>query len=75
MFRAGIQLGLRSYFRGNPQHINIVPYSEVNLQTGKKDRYLVMYDTISGGTGYLSELFGNGREVEKINFSKVLEKA
>lgn len=66
MFRAGILLGLKHYYGGNPQHLEIIPYSEVNERTHKKDRYLVMYDVIPGGTGYLSKLF------DKTEFSKVL---
>ncbi len=57
MFQAGIELGLRKYYRGNPQHIDIERYAEFNFQTQKFDRYLVLYDLIPGGTGYLSKLF------------------
>ena len=41
----------------------------MNLATMKKDYYLVMYDTIPGGTGYLSTLY-NTEE-----FSKLLQYA
>jgi len=57
MFKAGIELGLRKYYKGNPQHVRIREYSEYNFQTQKRDRYLVMYDVIPGGTGYLEKLF------------------
>ena len=57
MFKAGIELGLRKYFKGNPNHINIASYREYNDVTGKFDKYLVLYDTVPGGTGYLEKLF------------------
>lgn len=57
MFKAGIQLGLRRYYQGNPQHIEIRDYWETNQITRKTDRYLVLFDVIPGGSGYLSKLF------------------
>jgi DEAD/DEAH box helicase domain-containing protein len=60
MFKAGIQLGLRRYYRGNPQHIEIRDYWETNQITRKTDRYLILFDVIPGGSGYLSKLFDTG---------------
>ncbi len=60
MFRAGIELGLKNYFKGNPQHIRIVDYSEYNQTTNKFDKYLILFDSIPGGTGYLEKLFDAG---------------
>lgn len=57
MFQAGIELGLKKYFRGNPDHIHILNYREFNRKTDKFDRFLILYDTIPGGTGYLEKLF------------------
>ncbi|AXG70814.1 putative ATP-dependent helicase Lhr [Kordia sp. SMS9] len=57
MFKAGLQLGLQKYYRGNPDHIAFEFYSEFNIATQRFDRYLVAYDTIPGGTGYLQKLF------------------
>lgn len=57
MFKAGLELGLRFFYNGNPEHIHIDDYEEFNEHNSKFDRYLVMYDTIPGGTGYLSKLF------------------
>lgn len=56
MFKAGIDLGLKDYFGGNPSHIKMKEYQEMNMTTGKFDNYIVMYDTIPGGTGYLEKL-------------------
>lgn len=69
MFKAGIEMGLKKYFQGNPQHIRLVDYSEYNHTTGKFDRYLVLYDSIPGGTGYLEKLFSASE------FSKLLNDA
>ncbi len=57
MFQAGLELGLKKYFKGNPEHIAILPYREFNQLTDKFDRFLLLYDTIPGGTGYLEQLF------------------
>ena len=57
MFKAGFELGLKKYYKGNPAHIGLADYLEYNPQNGRFDRYLVLYDSISGGTGYLGKLF------------------
>ncbi|MBU2554054.1 MAG: DUF1998 domain-containing protein [Bacteroidetes bacterium] len=57
MFKAGLELGLKKYYKGNPQHIAFDFYSEYNHGNDRFDRYLVAYDTIPGGTGYLQKLF------------------
>ena len=57
MFKAGIELGMKAYYKSSPEHIRIDSYTEMNLATLQKDHYLVMYDTIPGGTGYLSKLY------------------
>lgn len=57
MFKAGLNLGMKYYFRGNPQHIAMREYREYNKETQKFDNYVVLYDTIPGGTGYLAKLF------------------
>lgn len=57
MFKAGIMLGMKEYYHSSPEHIRIDSYTEVNHASGQKDYYLVMYDTIPGGTGYLAKLY------------------
>lgn len=66
MFKAGLSLGLRKYYKGNPQHIGMEVYREHNPRTLRFDRYLVLYDRVPGGTGYLQQLF------QPKEFSKVL---
>ena len=57
MFKAGLQLGLKRYYKGNPDHVAFEFYSEYNIANQRFDRYLVAYDTIPGGTGYLQKIF------------------
>ncbi len=57
MFLAGIQLGLKKYYRGSPDHIHVAAYKEYNQLSTRFDRYLVLYDSVPGGTGYLEKLF------------------
>lgn len=57
MYKAGLTLGLRHFFGGNPDHISIESYREYNAITGKFDQYLLMVDNVPGGTGYLERLF------------------
>ncbi|MBC8343891.1 MAG: DUF1998 domain-containing protein, partial [Bacteroidetes bacterium] len=57
MFKAGLELGLKKYYKGNPDHVTFDFYSEYNHGNNRFDRYLVAYDTIPGGTGYLQKLF------------------
>ncbi len=66
MFKAGIELGMKAYYKSSPEHIRIDTYSEMNPRVGKKDQYLIMYDIVPGGTGYLSKLFNT------TEFSKML---
>ncbi len=55
-FAAAIQLGLKKYFKGSIDHIKSTDFNEpINEGEGRR-HYLVIYDTIPGGTGYLKEL-------------------
>ncbi len=69
MFQAGLNLGLKKFYGGNPDHIDLIEYSEFNPDNNRFDRYLVMYDKIPGGTGYLEKLF------DPKNFTDILIKA
>ncbi len=57
LFKAGLELGMRYYYKSNPEHLRIDGYAEYNKATQNSDNYLVIYDTIPGGTGYLSKLY------------------
>ncbi len=55
-FSAAFHLGLRKKFRGEPYHLSITFHDEPEAETDLSRRYLVIYDTIPGGTGYLKDL-------------------
>lgn len=55
-FVAALQLGLRLKFRGRVDHLRMTDYAEPDPETGAQCRYLLLYDSVPGGTGYLHEL-------------------
>ncbi|MDI6403062.1 DUF1998 domain-containing protein, partial [Balneolaceae bacterium ANBcel3] len=69
IFKAGIDLGLKEFYKGNPAHLSFLEYQEFNQATSKFDQYLLLYDRVPGGTGYLSKLYDKG------NFTEILKKA
>lgn len=69
MFKSGLELGLKKYYKGNPDHIAFEFYSEHNKSNDRFDRYLIAYDTIPGGTGYLQKIF------DPKEFTEVLKEA
>ncbi len=54
-FKAALLLGLREDFGGDPQHLDIVEAS-IPDEHGRPRRFLVVHDTVPGGTGYLDRL-------------------
>jgi DEAD/DEAH box helicase domain-containing protein len=54
-FEACLDLGLRKKFRGNPDHLKILSHTEP-AEDGSRRRYLVIYDSVPGGTGFLKDL-------------------
>jgi len=54
-FEACLGLGLRRKFKGNPDHLQILAHMEP-AQDGSRRRYLVIYDTVPGGTSFLRDL-------------------
>ena len=71
MFKAGLELGLKKYYKGNPDHVAFDFYSEFNHGNDRFDRYLVAYDTIPGGTGYLQKLFDPKEFTQLLNESYI----
>lgn len=53
---AAIFLGLREHFLGNIDHIRSAIYEEPVPEAPIRRQYLVLYDAVPGGTGYLKEL-------------------
>lgn len=53
---AALHLGLKSYFGGDVSHLQITTYSEPEAESELRRHYLVILDTVPGGTGYLKQL-------------------
>ncbi len=66
-FKAALMLGLRDSFGGDPSHLRVVD-SDFPARGGDpndRNRFVVLHDTVPGGTGYLPRL-GNPAELQKI---------
>lgn len=70
-FKAALQLGLRKWYKGDPGHLLIKLHSEpLSSEENSNNRnYLIIYDEVPGGTGYLANLIKNNL------FFEVLRKA
>lgn len=56
-FKAALELGFRKKFQGRPIHLAVREVSEpVEGELKLRRRYLVVYDVVPGGTGYLRDL-------------------
>jgi DEAD/DEAH box helicase domain-containing protein len=69
-FKAALQLGFRRHFQGDPGHL-LIKATREPIRGGHRGsrQYIVIYDGVPGGTGYLSEL------AQEDNFFSVLEQA
>lgn len=52
---AALHLGMGRWLGGDPDHLQILPHTEVG-RDGTRRRFLVIYDSVPGGTGYLRDL-------------------
>lgn len=52
---AALRLGLKHYFHGSVEHLRFTVIEEPEADAEKR-RYILVYDTVPGGTGYLKEL-------------------
>ncbi|MFD6038990.1 DEAD/DEAH box helicase [Streptomyces griseoincarnatus] len=55
-FSAALHLGLARRYGGDPAHIRSTPATEPDRETDLTRNYLVLYDALPGGTGYLHRL-------------------
>jgi DEAD/DEAH box helicase domain-containing protein len=65
-FVAALQLGLRKKFLGDPGHLNTTVYDEPIEGSESRRRYLVLYDGVPGGTGYLRELMRHPEQLHEV---------
>jgi DEAD/DEAH box helicase domain-containing protein len=72
-FIAALQMGLEERFRGSVDHLRIA--RDVRIAQGRETprQYLVIYDSVPGGTGYLKELMRDATPLFEI-FSLALAK-
>lgn len=61
-FISALHLGLKRYFHGNVDHIQVMHYSEPQGTTDLRRQYLVLLDSVPGGTGYLKDLLKKPEE-------------
>lgn len=56
-FLAALMMGLREHFRGDIDHLATSIYDEpVPYSSQQRKRYVVLFDTVPGGTGYLKQI-------------------
>ena len=55
-FMAALQLGLKKRFGGRVDHLRMLPQDEPGKDGGPRRQYVVLYDSVPGGTGYLHQL-------------------
>jgi DEAD/DEAH box helicase domain-containing protein len=65
-FVAALDLGLRKKFEGDPGHLNTTVYDEPIEGTEARKRFLVLYDGVPGGTGYLKELMRDPKQLHDV---------
>ncbi|MDV6012304.1 DEAD/DEAH box helicase [Haloechinothrix sp. LS1_15] len=63
-FKTALLLGLRRDFGGDPQHLEVVTAQMPDEQRNTR-RFLVLHDTVPGGTGYLDR-FGDPDRMRRI---------
>ena len=62
-FIASLQLGLRLRFGGAVDHLHVTTADEPVQDSVFRKKYLVLYDTVPGGTGYLKHLMKEPSEL------------
>lgn len=55
-FVAALQAGLQARFGGSVDHLRTTVYSDPVPDSALRKQYLVLFDTVPGGTGYLKQL-------------------
>ena len=71
-FIAALELGLRRRFRGGLDHIRAMTCDNALAGANESRRYLMLYDTVPGGTGYLKDLMTDRDELPRV-FRMALE--
>ena len=72
-FIAAVELGLREHFQGRIDHLRVMSGDAPVDEGSARQNYLVLYDTVPGGTGYLKELTREPANIETV-FQLALER-
>ena len=62
-FVAALQMGIREWYGGKVDHLKTTVYEEPIGGTQLRKRYVVVYDTVPGGTGYLKHLMSSENQI------------
>ncbi len=74
-FVAALQVGLKARFGGSVDHLKTMVYSEPDPDSSLRRQYLVLFDSVPGGTGYLKQLVTARIEGAQLPLFEVLEMA
>jgi DEAD/DEAH box helicase domain-containing protein len=74
-FLAAFQLGLKDRYGGRVDHLHTLVYSEPERDSLLRRQYLVLYDGVPGGTGYLKDLMREPSPGEEHSLLGVLRRA
>ena len=58
-FMAAVRIGLKKQFGGKVDHLRLVTQEEKGLGGTANRQYVMLFDSVPGGTGYLHELLAN----------------
>ncbi|CAM5788433.1 DEAD/DEAH box helicase [Ottowia pentelensis] len=58
-FMAAVQLGLKRRFGGKVDHLRMVLQDQPGKDGGPRKHYVMLYDSVPGGTGYLHQLLAH----------------
>ena len=65
-FVAALQLGLKRRFGGKVDHLRVAYQSEPVGETDERRHFIVLYDSVPGGTGYLHELLSKAENMQSV---------
>ena len=74
-FLAAFQLGLKDRYGGRVDHLQTLVYSEPERDSMLRRQYLVLYDAVPGGTGYLKDIVREPAEGEEHALIGILRRA
>jgi hypothetical protein len=72
-FIASLQLGLKQRFGGKVDHLRIGTQEEPGRDGGPRRAYVLLYDSVPGGTGYLHQLLAQDATTLGDVFKQALE--